>query len=629
MIKCYFIGLSFIFLRGLSAIAQDIPNIPSEKILLENILEYRDEGLQREGELILDELENISFNKININSTKEELLNSGLLDVFQVKNLMDYRMKNGYLLHLFELSSVKGFDGKALKSIIPFFKVDHVDRKISFDNIIKRGRNKIIMRQEFRSPIKDLEKYEGGAQKVYFKYDFKYYDLINMGLVAEKDVGESFNSSISPFGFDFLSFYLLLNDLYGFKRILVGNYHLNFGEGLALWSGYRSMKTAEVNKTFSFKRGIKPHTGTDEVNYFSGLACAYEWRDISLDLFYSKKDIDATLDDSDRITSFPTSGLHRTYSEISKKNKSTKVDFGAHISYDFTNGDIGITNMNTRFKNYVFSKSKDNLRGNNFSVISLDYRLFLSDYFFLGELSVNEVGAWAFIQKLQVNTGDNSKLSLVYRDITSEYYSFYKNTFQESNSHSEKGLYMGFEFDISKVKIKLYSDIYSLHKKNNYPFTRDNADFVMDISHDFNRDISHYIRFKYDEKEHVKSSLRYNIRYRFSEQLNLQTRVELSKYESDIGQMIFQDIKYNFSFFPLVLYLRAACFNTKWQNRIYAYENDIRGVFSVPPYRGRGLRYYILLKYNYEQMAFGIKYVQNNTNQETEYHLKSQIQFRF
>ncbi len=42
---------------------------------------------------------------------------------------------------------------------------------------------------------------------------------------------------------------------------------------------------------------------------------------------------------------------------------------------------------------------------------------------------------------------------------------------------------------------------------------------------------------------------------------------------------------------------RVALFDTDTYNaRIYAYENDLIGVFSIPPYYGRGMRWYAMAR---------------------------------
>jgi hypothetical protein len=39
--------------------------------------------------------------------------------------------------------------------------------------------------------------------------------------------------------------------------------------------------------------------------------------------------------------------------------------------------------------------------------------------------------------------------------------------------------------------------------------------------------------------------------------------------------------------------LRFALFDTEgYDARMYAYENELIGVFSIPPYAGRGIRWY-------------------------------------
>jgi hypothetical protein len=65
------------------------------------------------------------------------------------------------------------------------------------------------------------------------------------------------------------------------------------------------------------------------------------------------------------------------------------------------------------------------------------------------------------------------------------------------------------------------------------------------------------------------------------------------------GVMFFQDLKFKLRKLPLTVYGRYAIFDTEnYDTRIYAYENDLLGVFSIPSYYYKGIRTYLMLKYD-------------------------------
>ncbi len=99
-----------------------------------------------------------------------------------------------------------------------------------------------------------------------------------------------------------------------------------------------------------------------------------------------------------------------------------------------------------------------------------------------------------------------------------------------------------------------------------------------------------------------KNLLRFHISYGFSRYLKLKNRIEISKYKRDSsnaeeGYVIYQDINYQFRKIPLKINFRYALFDSPYNSRIYAYENDILYGFSIPAYSGKGTRYYITMKY--------------------------------
>jgi len=62
---------------------------------------------------------------------------------------------------------------------------------------------------------------------------------------------------------------------------------------------------------------------------------------------------------------------------------------------------------------------------------------------------------------------------------------------------------------------------------------------------------------------------------------------------------MFQDIIYKVPRIPLKLYSRFAIFDADtYDSRIYAYENDLLYVFSIPSYYNRGVRTYLMAKYD-------------------------------
>ena len=66
-----------------------------------------------------------------------------------------------------------------------------------------------------------------------------------MGLIGEKDSGESFTWNQKSKGFDFYSAYIQVKDRGPLKNLIFGDYRLQMGQGLVYGSGYAPGKGRE------------------------------------------------------------------------------------------------------------------------------------------------------------------------------------------------------------------------------------------------------------------------------------------------------------------------------------------------------------------------------------------------
>ena len=77
--------------------------------------------------------------------------------------------------------------------------------------------------------------------------------------------------------------------------------------------------------------------------------------------------------------------------------------------------------------------------------------------------------------------------------------------------------------------------------------------------------------------------------------------MELSLYQSrgdqEKGFLLYQDLIWKWGF-STKLTARFALFDVSdYEARLYAYENDVLGFFSIPPYSGTGTRSYLILQF--------------------------------
>lgn len=174
-----------------------------------------------------------------------------------------------------------------------------------------------------------------------------------------------------------------------------------------------------------------------------------------------------------------------------------------------------------------------------------------------------------------------------------------------------------------------------------------------------------YVRFRSDNQQRNARTLfeneflqtpvdtrRNQLRFQYQSQVNpfllVRTRAEFSWFnqareQEQRGILVYQDISWKQGF-KLKLTARYALFDIDGSDaRIYAYENDILGFFSIPPYNGVGTRYYAILNYKAtRRLEFWVRFAQtrlfrtrsigsglNRIEGDTQSELKMQVRVKF
>src|SRR4029078_12910238 len=150
--------------------------------------------------------------------------------------------------------------------------------------------------------------------------------------ITEKDPGE-LNWADHIGGFLEMKSHLLLN------QALVGDYTLEFGQGITLWGSYSYSKSSDALNGIK-KKGddVDNYNSVNEVQYFRGLAGKVKFAtgagDFSLFGYYSDNYIDASIDTTGDLSSEYEDGYHRTQSEIDRKNSGKEKLYGGRLFYE-------------------------------------------------------------------------------------------------------------------------------------------------------------------------------------------------------------------------------------------------------------------------------------------------------
>ena len=154
-----------------------------------------------------------------------------------------------------------------------------------------------------------------------------------MGFTGSKDAGEPFMSKGNGAGYDFYSFYLQIRGWGRLKNLTLGRYRLHEGMGLILNNDFSFGKLSTLSALGRNSNVIRAHSSRYAANYLQGAAATVTVvRGLDVTGFVSYRKIDATLKDGG-IQTILTSGLHRTASEMAKKDVASAFLAGGNVSY--------------------------------------------------------------------------------------------------------------------------------------------------------------------------------------------------------------------------------------------------------------------------------------------------------
>ena len=203
---------------------------------------------------LVDELESFRIRPLPLNrASRARLLESGLLTPYQAAALAEYRSLSGDVLSFAELERVDGFGKETIAALRPFLSLESARRPGEAVRDTLTFRHTALV----RVTLKDV-----GA-----KYRLTAGNLEAAG--AWKDRNGTF---------------------YGLYRlskgkILVGDYNVRYGQGLAFWSAFQLAGLSTLEAFSKRANGIAPSWSFNGAGTHRGLAWDYTGRHVQWALF--------------------------------------------------------------------------------------------------------------------------------------------------------------------------------------------------------------------------------------------------------------------------------------------------------------------------------------------------------
>ncbi|MEM6878666.1 MAG: helix-hairpin-helix domain-containing protein, partial [Bacteroidota bacterium] len=431
----FFTLIAFLLL-GLPLLAQVEPPDANEPVepnaqFIEDLVANSagDEG----GFELTDDFEALSeFRRrpLNLNTaTAEQLSELQLLNELQVSQLITYRERMNGLINFLELQVLPAFDLETIRLLEPFTQVGGSldDLVTPFSEMLRRGERDLFLRwnrtlEQERgfdiNPDTGEPRYLGDQNQFFLRFRQRYSNNLSFGVTAEKDPGEPWRNS----GFDYYSAHFYIHGLNKrFKTIAVGDYTINFGQGLVLNSGFGFGKSALVTNIKRGGRRLRPYASVNEANFLRGGAASIGiGKSAEVTLFYSRRGRSANiveLDTSDLeeqlfeintlngISSLDLDGLHRTQAEIDDRNAISQQTFGGSFRYEFRQrGHVAVNFVQEQLSSPLILRPQPYNRfffqGDQLQNMSIDYGYRLSNLTFFGEVARSDNGGFAQLHGL-------------------------------------------------------------------------------------------------------------------------------------------------------------------------------------------------------------------------------------
>ena len=590
-------------------------------------------------EQLVNLIENLKTKNISLNQAdSDELRQLPWLTTFDVQAILSYRRDKGQILSFLELEPLIGKDKAA--SIAPYILLNSTPATqpsalapifpancpLPTANVFPSSLSlstRIIWETTQRKGI-ITGAYSGDNYKLNHRLQFSapHFDA---GFVQDKDIGE-------PDIADFSSLSIHAYDFGVIKNVVIGNYRLNFGEGVLIGQSRLYSKGSEPIKSVRLSsKQISGYTSSSESGFLQGAATTLKLDHVEVTSFYSANHVDAVINKtSGLITSFDESGNHRTTLETSRKDNVTETLTGVNLLYMYQTGLLSAKLGGTLlYYNYsqplaILNPPSSALSTQNSALcysIQADASLDKVNLFAEAAFSEkpNET-SWIAGTEFEIVHGVSMIASL--RRYGSYYYSPFSGAFAERGvgASNERGDYVGIKAKVNEsLSVGAYYDLFTFPLLDDhclYPSDGNDCRLFMTWKQSpvvtWNLQLQH----KYKEEQANQGSTsnplwtalpkitdrsRLDCDVDVSRRLHLRSRGEVkkvvNKYQSGdtalFGWLIYQQAGYHVGTFSLKG--RVTMFSSDdYDAALYAYEDDLPLTSTLGLYNGRGKSLFIL-----------------------------------
>lgn len=487
---------------------------------------------------------------------------SGLMSMYQIVSLLDYRARSGDILSISELGAVDGF-GKETAEALRWF--------ISLASHSLPGKS-----SGYRTPVRNsLTINESNKITIPFDgkspdYSWSHYEKFRTGADGRWSAGLSMKKTcaeVSPWP----SAYTMYGAYFGeghLSRLVIGDYSLRFGQGLALWSGFAMTGVSGPRSFWKRPTGISPSMSASSSSSLRGAAAELDYGRFGISVFLGSPGF-------------------RDWCENSSKLQLDLLP-GMNAAWFFRHGQVSLTAL-CNLKN-AKSMGKANAGMEVFRVgdkvvlpltkVSADARFCIRGVEIFGEAAIDICNVKPALTGGFMFPAGEWKLALAGRYIPSEYdLSFTAPVRAFSGKGGEHGAAAGISFKSYELSVD-YAFVPEKDRKQVKVLLSSPLRFSESVNLDL-RVTERWKSYGNTNRLDLRADLKVN-----AGKWNTVVRAyaALTDKLSGLGY-----VEESYSGRIGAVFLRGTMFAAdSWDGRLYCYERDAPGSFNVPAYYGRG-----------------------------------------
>lgn len=632
------------------ATAQRLPDTTNADIAAEALLENLDDALGDPAQLA-ELLAGLRAHPLDLNTASaEDLAQIPAFSPALARNIIRYRAASGPFTVIAEIGAVEGVTEAVLTAARPYLTIrpsqdastpslGQLVRSLQFEWLQRAGRRLDLGRGYNDDTTRTT--YAGSPHRLYTRFSARAMRHLSLNLTLEKDPGEPFvwDPATATYGFDHATAHLAFRNLGRLKTLVIGDYVANVGQGVVLWRSSAFGKGREpVRPIARAGSGIVPYRSTEENRFLRGLAATVLLSpDVSVSAFASRRALDAIVaapdpvdpfDEMGAATGLSQSGLHRTPTELSRKDAIHEAILGGTFDAALGRARVGVVGYHSRFDRAFQAGEAPYQRflftGRQATMAGVYGSLFFGEMHLFGEVARSPSASLGGVGGLTLSVSNRVEAVVLARHYPRDFVSLHGFAFGERNgaTTNETGYYVGLA-----LRPNLRWRVAAFYDQYRFPWVRFGVprpstgyEALVVIEHRPRRWLTLYLQGRTETREtgsvyvdsrgrrfdalraETRQSVRLHGDYQFSDPLRLRARLEVVRYAvptlpDAFGLVLYQDTRWRPAQ-TLQFDVRLALFDTdNFEARVFTYEDDLLYTFSVPAFQGRGQRAYALARW--------------------------------